>query len=65
VVGRQNGDIASTLHLGTVLWQPFFGFLLWGAHWCQLANASEPFMCGSDATLCQITLTTCYGRPVE
>jgi len=30
------------------------------AHWRHLANAIEPFVCGGDAVLCQITLTTCY-----
>jgi len=27
-----------------------------GAHWRNLANTSEPSVCGSDAALCQITL---------
>jgi len=31
-----------------------------GSHWRHLANTIEPSMCGSDAALCQITLTTCY-----
>jgi len=26
VVGRQNADIADTLHLRTLPWQPLFGF---------------------------------------
>jgi len=30
-----------------------------GAHWRHLANTIEPFLCGGDATLCRITLTTC------
>jgi len=30
-----------------------------GAHWRQLANTTEPSMCGGDAALCQINLTTC------
>jgi len=29
------------------------------AHWPHLANTIEPSVCGSDAFLCQITLTTC------
>jgi len=29
------------------------------AHWCHLANTTEPSVCG-DTVLCQITLTTCY-----
>ena len=33
--------------------------LLWGAYWHHLANTTEPSMCGGDAALCQITLTTC------
>jgi len=35
-------------------------FYIWGAHWRHLANTTEPSMCGGDATLYQITLTTCY-----
>ena len=31
-----------------------------GAHWRHLKNTTEPSMCGGDAVLCQITLTTCY-----
>jgi len=31
-----------------------------GAHWRNLANAVEPSVCGSDAALRQITLSTCY-----
>jgi len=31
-----------------------------GAHWRNLANTNEPSVCGGDAALCQITLTTCY-----
>jgi len=38
------------------------------ARWCQyalmgghhLANTIEPYICGGDAGLCQITLTTCF-----
>jgi len=29
------------------------------AHWRHLANTTEPSVCGGDAALCQITLTTC------
>jgi len=38
----------------------FLAFYILGAHWCHLANTTEPSMCGGDAALCQITLTTCY-----
>jgi len=30
-----------------------------GAHWRNLGNTIEPSVCGGDAVLCQITLTTC------
>jgi len=33
-------------------------FYIW-SHWCHPANTTEPSMCGRDAALCQITLTTC------
>ena len=41
-------------------WQPFLAFYIWGAHWRHLKNRIEPSMCGGDAALCQITLTTCF-----
>jgi len=34
-------------------------YYMGGAHWCNLANTIEPFVRCDDATLCQITLTTC------
>jgi len=30
-----------------------------GAHWRNLVNTIEPSLCGGDAVLCQISLTTC------
>jgi len=30
------------------------------AHWRNLANMIEPSICGGNAALCQVTLTTCY-----
>jgi len=59
VVGRQNADIADTLHLRDVAMATTLAFYIWGAHWRHLANTTEPSMCGGDAVLCQITLTTC------
>jgi len=60
VVGRQNANIANTLHLRDVAMATIFGFLyIWGVYWRHLANTTEPSMCGGDAALCQITLTTC------
>jgi len=41
--------------MATIFW-----LFIYDAHWCHLANATEPSMCGSDAALCQITLTNCY-----
>jgi len=32
------------------------------AHWRNLANTTEPSICGGDAALCQITLTSRYIR---
>ena len=34
------------------------GCTRWGAHWRNLANTIDPSVCGGDAALCQITLTT-------
>jgi len=59
VVSQQHADITDTVHLGTLPWQPFFGFLYMGCTLAHLANTTEPTMCGSDAALYQITLTTC------
>jgi len=35
----------------------------WRAHWRHLANTIEQSVCGGDAVLCQIPLTTYYDRP--
>jgi len=32
----------------------------WGAHWRHPVSTTEPSLCGGDAALCRITLTTCY-----
>jgi len=56
VVGRQNADIADTLHMGDVVMATIFWLSVYG----HLANTTEPSMCGGDAALCQITLTTCW-----
>jgi len=37
-----------------------FGFLYMGCTLRHLANTTEPSVCGGDAALCQITLTSCY-----
>ena len=36
----------------------FLGFLYVGCTLAPLATTTEPSMCGGDAALCQITLTT-------
>ena len=38
----------------------FLAFCICGAHWCHLANTTEPSVCSGDAALCQISLTTCF-----
>jgi len=61
VVGQQNADIVNTLQLRDVAMATIFIFLymaIWHVH-CRLANTTEPSVCGGDAALCQITLTTC------
>jgi len=58
VAGQQNADIADTLELRDVAMVTIFCFLYMGAHWRHLANTTEPSVCGGDAALCQITLTT-------
>jgi len=40
-------------------WQPFLAFYICGAHLHHSKNTIEPSMCGGDAALCQITLSTC------
>jgi len=40
--------------------EPVWCWCRWGAYWCHLANMIEPSVCGSDAALCQITLTSYY-----
>ena len=39
---------------------PRIACIRWGAHWRNLANTIETFMCGDDAACCQITLATCF-----
>ena len=55
-----DGDIAVLKVLRDVAMATVFAFYIWDVHWRHLANTTEPSMCGGDAALCQITLTTCY-----
>jgi len=45
---------------GTLPWKPLLFFYICGVRWRHLANTIEPSVCGGDATLCHITLTTCF-----
>jgi len=45
-------------HLGCGLGRAEGSMCYMGAHWRNLANATEPSVCGDDAALCQTTLTT-------
>ena len=61
VVKLSDEDMADFEVLRDVAMATILAFYIWGAHWRHLANTTEPSMCGGDATLCQITLTTyCY-----
>ena len=59
MVDHQNADIADTLQLRDVAMATIFVYI-WGVHLHHLAYMTEPSVCGSDAALCQITLTTCF-----
>ena len=61
VVGRQNADIADTLQLRDVAMATVVVLLYMGCviYWRHLTYTTEPFVCGGDVALCQITLTTC------
>jgi len=50
-------DILKTTQQGT---EPVWCGCRWGACWRHLANTVEPSACGSNAALCQVTLSTCY-----
>jgi len=55
VVGQQNADIADTCTYRDVAMATMFWLSIYRVH----IGATEPCMCGGDAALCQITLTTC------
>ena len=59
MVGRRNANTAIALHLRDVAMATMFGFLCIGCTLAPLRIMTESSMCGSDAALCQITLTTC------
>jgi len=60
VVKLSHKDIAKIEVLMDVAMATILAFYIWDAHWRNLANTTEPTMCGGDAALCQIILTTCY-----
>jgi len=51
-------DIADVDVVRDVAMAAIYWLSIYGAHWCHLANTTETSMCGSDAALCQITLTS-------
>jgi len=53
VVGRQNADTAATLHLRDVAMATMFWLSIYRLH----IGATEPCICGGDATLCQCQIT--------
>jgi len=59
-------DVAMATNFGTqfsiIAITGSMAFCISGAHWRHLANTTEPSVCGGDAALRQVTLTTCYGR---
>ena len=59
MVGQQNADIADALQLRDVVMATIFVFLYMRCTLGHLANTTEPSVCGGDAALCLITLTTC------
>jgi len=52
-------DIADFEVLRDVAMATIFWLSIYGVHWLHLANTTEPSMCGGNAALCKITLTTC------
>jgi len=61
VISQQNAAIMDTQQLSHVAMATIFSFYIWCVcvHWHHLARTTEPSVCGGDAALCQITLTTC------
>jgi len=58
--GVQKRQKRSRCHSGLGLGLAQGNVLGGGAHWRNLLNTISPSMCGGDAALCQITLTTCW-----
>jgi len=59
--GQANEDLANFEVLrDDAMATIFLVFYILAAHWRHLANTTEPSVCGGDAALCQITLTTCF-----
>ena len=59
-LGLSHKDIAEIEVVTDVAMTTIWAFYMWGAHWRHPANMTELSVCGGDAALCQITLTTCY-----
>jgi len=52
--------MAVSIEVPTWTWVGRRKDVLHGAYWRNVMNTIEPSVCGGDAALCQITLTTCY-----
>jgi len=59
VVKLSDEDIANFEVRRDVAMATTLAFYICGAHWRHVANMTAPSMCGADAALCEITLTTC------
>jgi len=53
-VKQSNEDTADFEVLRDVAMAAIFWLSMWGAHWCHLANMTEPSICSGDTVLCQI-----------
>ena len=53
-------DIADVEVVRDVAMATIYWLSIYGAHWCHLANMTEASMCGGNAALSIITLTTCF-----
>jgi len=60
VDSQQNAHIADTLQLRDVAMATIFVFLYMGCTLAPPGDTTQPTVCGGDAVLCQITLTTYY-----
>ena len=60
MVGRQKADIVDTLHLRDLAMATIFWLSTYWVHSGATCRIRLNGLCGGDAALRQITLTTCY-----